>query len=311
MLVRTFTALAFAVAVATVACGGNSPTSPSSFTPTTFSLSGQVTDRTTGAGIAGATVSIADGPNAGRWAATDGSGHYGFPALEQSGFAVNVAASNYLSQSTGVTLTSNQTLSFQLEPVRPAFSGVRYDDIQVAHEFVVGSPLPTQNQTSTYCCWPLPVWNPGSFAFDLAHFPLNVLPSGGSSNIVSESEMVLVGLNTSPATGTVTFQWHKAVSQDVIISTYSGLPSHVVTYAYIGHFGWEINEPGSYYVVVGTPWGDARLDFLVTNSAVAGLSTPGETTPLAPRRTLRSGAQTANGKGGGFGAVVRTTRRSR
>jgi Carboxypeptidase regulatory-like domain len=309
--VRTFTALAFAGAVATVACGGSSPTSPSSLAPATFSLSGHVTDSTNGAGIVGATVSIAGGPNAGKSATTDSSGHYGFAALEQSGFVVNVTASNYLSQAKGVTLTSNQTLSFQLEPVGPVFSGVRYDDIQVAHEFVVGSPVPTQNQASTYCCWPLPVWNAGSFMFDLALFPPNILPSGGSSNILSKSEMVLVGLKTSPATGTVTFQWHKAVNQDVIISTYSGLPSYLVTYSYIGRFTWEIAEAGSYYVVVGTPWGEARLDFLVTNSAAAGLRTPNETILLAPRRTLKSGAQTANGKGGGFGAVVRTTRRSR
>jgi hypothetical protein len=84
--------------------------------PTAFSLNGQVTDSATGAGIPGATVFIADGPNAGRSTRTDASGNYSLAELLQSGFTVNVSASNYVSQSTGVTLTSNQTLSLQLTP---------------------------------------------------------------------------------------------------------------------------------------------------------------------------------------------------
>jgi hypothetical protein len=44
--------------------------------PTAFSLNGQVTDSATGAGIPGATVFIADGPNAGRSTRTDASGNY-------------------------------------------------------------------------------------------------------------------------------------------------------------------------------------------------------------------------------------------
>jgi hypothetical protein len=89
-------------------------TSTPSTPPVTFSLNGQVTDSATGAGIPGATVSIVDGPHAGKSARTDGSGNYGFTDLEQSRFTVNVSASNYGSQSKSVTLTSNQTLPFQL-----------------------------------------------------------------------------------------------------------------------------------------------------------------------------------------------------
>lgn len=85
-------------------------------TPTAFSLSGQVTDSASGAGISGATVFIADGPNAGRSTRTDAAGNYSLAELLQSGFTVNMSASNYLSQSKGVTLTSDQTLSFQLIP---------------------------------------------------------------------------------------------------------------------------------------------------------------------------------------------------
>lgn len=89
--------------------------------PATFSLSGQVTDSGTGAGIAGATVSVADGPNARRSAGTDASGNYRLTALQQSGFTVAASAPNYVSQSKGVTLTSDQTLSFELtrQPAPP------------------------------------------------------------------------------------------------------------------------------------------------------------------------------------------------
>src|SRR4029079_13955348 len=51
---------------------------------TTFSLSGQVVDGTTGSGIAGATVRIADGPNVGRLASTDAAGPYSLTGLQRS-----------------------------------------------------------------------------------------------------------------------------------------------------------------------------------------------------------------------------------
>ena len=110
------------------ACGGNSTTTSPTPTPTptttatTFSLSGTVTDSTTASGVSGATVTIADGPNAGKSATTTSSGSYTFTGLLQSGFTVNVSAGGYASQSKGVTLTSNQTLSFQL--VKQVFSFV-------------------------------------------------------------------------------------------------------------------------------------------------------------------------------------------
>ena len=110
---------AYAVAlISVVACGGSNsgtPTTPASSTPTTiFTLSGQVADGVTGTGISGATVSIADGPNAGKSSTTDASGNYTLTGLQQSGFTVNVSASNYVPQSKSVTLTFSQTLSFQL-----------------------------------------------------------------------------------------------------------------------------------------------------------------------------------------------------
>lgn len=101
---------------ATLACGGDSAgqAAPSSPTPSTFSLSGQVTDSVTSNAIPGAVVLIADGPNASRSATTDASGRYSLTGLQQSGFTVNVTADGYTRTSMGVTLTSNQTVSFQL-----------------------------------------------------------------------------------------------------------------------------------------------------------------------------------------------------
>jgi hypothetical protein len=111
--------LALVFALCTGACGDHgSATTAASPAPTptaiTFSLSGTVTDSTTASGIAGATVRIAGGPNVGKSATTDGSGNYSLAGLQPSGFTVDVAASSYGSQSIGVTLASNQTLSFRL-----------------------------------------------------------------------------------------------------------------------------------------------------------------------------------------------------
>jgi Carboxypeptidase regulatory-like domain len=102
----------------------STPSSPPITSPT-FSLSGQVIDHATGAGISDATVFIADGPNAGRSTRTDASGTYSFTKLQQSGFTVKASAISYVSQSNGVTLTSDQTLSFQLtrQPSTPRPSG--------------------------------------------------------------------------------------------------------------------------------------------------------------------------------------------
>jgi len=95
----------------------SSPVTPPA--PTTFSLSGQVTDSATAAGIPGALVSIVDGPNAHLAATTDASGNYRFTNLQQSGFTVTASAANYVTQSKSVTLTSDQTLPFQLVHLPP------------------------------------------------------------------------------------------------------------------------------------------------------------------------------------------------
>jgi hypothetical protein len=108
-----------------LACGGHPPTAPSSPpTPTTFTLSGQVTDSATQLGLSVASVSISDGPNAGKWAMTDASGNYRLADLQGATFTVRAHAPHYVSQTKSVTLTGNQTLSFALiataSPPHPA-----------------------------------------------------------------------------------------------------------------------------------------------------------------------------------------------
>jgi hypothetical protein len=110
----------------TCACsGGKSTVTSPSATPNptaTFSLAGKIRNLFTGSAISGATVSIVDGPNAGKAVTTDAAGAFGFTALRQSGFTVTASAANYVSQSQGVTLTSTQVLNFQLQPQLIAFT---------------------------------------------------------------------------------------------------------------------------------------------------------------------------------------------
>src|SRR5262249_10584187 len=106
--------------IVAIACSKSTPTAPSQTPPPqTFSLSGRVTDNTTSTPIVGATLSIADGPNAGKSAMSDASGNYTFTGLQQSGFTVTASARTYLSQSKSVTLTANQTLDFTLQSTPP------------------------------------------------------------------------------------------------------------------------------------------------------------------------------------------------
>lgn len=112
------------------ACGGGSGTAtsptPTASTPaatapptstatqTLYTLGGRVVDGTTSAAIGGATLSIADGVNAGKTATTDASGNYSFSGLQLSGFTVNATAGAYLPSGQGVTLPSGQPLNFSL-----------------------------------------------------------------------------------------------------------------------------------------------------------------------------------------------------
>lgn len=105
--------------IALLSCGGKSPTQPSGPpAPSTFTLSGRVTS-VTGSPISGASVRVMDGVNAGKTGTSDSGGAYSLPGLQPSGFTATASATNYISESRGVNLVSNQVVDFPLTPVPP------------------------------------------------------------------------------------------------------------------------------------------------------------------------------------------------
>jgi hypothetical protein len=106
-----------ALAMLAAACGSTSPTTP---TPTalTWRLTGTVQSVTAGT-IAAATVTVVDGPAAGRETLTDANGRYSFASLPQAGFNVRAVAPGFVAFAQGVNLTADTTVDFQLarEPV--------------------------------------------------------------------------------------------------------------------------------------------------------------------------------------------------
>ena len=119
-------AAALILGLVMAACGGSggsaAPTAPTTpVQPTVnYVVSGTVT-AADASGLAGALVSVADGPNAGRSTTTDGSGAYSLSLPSGGGFTVTISANGYLSQAKGITLTpSSPTGSFsaRLLPAR-------------------------------------------------------------------------------------------------------------------------------------------------------------------------------------------------
>jgi hypothetical protein len=115
------------VSLAMAGCGG-SDTAPSTTPPPTtapppsqtlYTLTGQVTVGASNQGISGATVTVADGVNAGKSATTDGSGRYTLGGLTFAGFSVSASAQGYDPVSRGVPLSAGvttTTANFSLLP---------------------------------------------------------------------------------------------------------------------------------------------------------------------------------------------------
>jgi hypothetical protein len=116
MIERRF--LMWPLIAVTIACRGTDPaTPPSPVVPSgeiTYSLSGSVREWPGVNGIADATVSVVDGPDAGYAAVTDALGRYRLAGLKGGELTVAVAAPDHAPYTTRMVLTSNQVLDFRL-----------------------------------------------------------------------------------------------------------------------------------------------------------------------------------------------------
>lgn len=115
-LTRSF---ALTLLFATIACGDGTatPTAPSASppaSPSTLSLSGTVREWPTRNTVAGATVSVVDGPNVGSATVTDASGNYRLAGLVHGEFTIVVSAPDHIPQTMTGSLTSNRQINFEL-----------------------------------------------------------------------------------------------------------------------------------------------------------------------------------------------------
>lgn len=107
----------------TVACGNDdasstSPTPVNPPTPPTVALAGTVS-ASNGSRLAGASLSIVDGMNAGRATTTNASGDFRFEGLRESNGNVRARATGYTEQILGTFINGTNTLAFSLAPVPP------------------------------------------------------------------------------------------------------------------------------------------------------------------------------------------------
>lgn len=150
-----------------------------------------------------------------------------------------------------------------------------YDNIKVDHKIELCKPIPTH----TFEKLELEYWytDCGITTFVLDNYPLDMLPSGGDSGIVSDSEMVVTkvtingGISLIPwESVNVKMHWYDANEYDDNTNnnrlmfytngqTANSFNNEVTSY--LGRFSWEIDEPGQYYVDIITEYGDARVVF--------------------------------------------------
>ncbi len=108
------------------ACGsGSGPTTPTTPTPpvqTSFSLSGGLFDSKVASNkVPGATLTIADGANAGKTTVSDGSGNYRMTGVMPGGFTMTISSTaEYVGKAFSVAMPSADTVvNFRLDPVPP------------------------------------------------------------------------------------------------------------------------------------------------------------------------------------------------
>jgi hypothetical protein len=96
--------------------------------PGRSTLSGFVSDSVSRKPLASATVSVVDGPDAGRTASTDEGGFYSLAALLQGSFRVRASRGGYESTETETTLTADLHVDLGLRPLPPPpFTGATFN----------------------------------------------------------------------------------------------------------------------------------------------------------------------------------------
>ncbi len=84
---------------------------------TLFTLSGTISDEGSARMIAGGTVQILDGPDAGKTSGTDAGGAYSISGLTGGSFMVRASASGYAAREQSVTMSRDATVDLRLRPM--------------------------------------------------------------------------------------------------------------------------------------------------------------------------------------------------
>ncbi len=142
-----------------------------------------------------------------------------------------------------------------------------YDNIRVKHKIELCNPA----SDAEYEITGIFEKNCGHPDLNIDNYPLDLLPSGGGSGKVSASEMVLVRITMIEdnyislvpwETDTIIINWYDGSDNRLIASVNREANSfNLEVRCFIGHFSWEINKAGKYYVDLITENGDARVVF--------------------------------------------------
>ena len=149
-----------------------------------------------------------------------------------------------------------------------------YDNIKVKHKIELCNPA----SDAEYAITGIFEKNCGHPDLNIDNYPLDILPSGGNSGKVSASEMVLVKITMIEdnyislvpwETDTIIINWYDGSDNRLMFGTSREATSFKTDVrCFIGHFSWEINKAGKYYVDVITENGDARVVFDVISNPV-------------------------------------------
>jgi hypothetical protein len=131
----------------------------------TFTLSGIVSEENTaGRAVAGGTVQVVDGPNAGKSSSTDGNGNYTLADLAGGSFSIRASASGYNATERAVTVAQDTRLDLKLlrtpvspgptpPPPSPGSCAYTVSPSQSGTDHTGGNLTATMSRTAGNCSW--------------------------------------------------------------------------------------------------------------------------------------------------------------